>query len=160
MPSIFSPLRTDEILQKQNYKKSSKNIALLDTSKSTENNGLKLSSSNDISNKKKSKARKSPPGDDHEGTKEHKKKHKNKDKSEVNDTDTLTNDVDLLGTPVKVKSKSKKDKKSSKPKSSSKSTRNTDSKSGYEEALGISTPSKEIYWCDIHHSLIVCSSKA
>lgn len=125
-----------------------KNAELLDTSRATARNGLELATSNDASNKKRSKERKSHH--DIDGNTEHKKKHKNRDKLKASTAEVFADDVNLLGTPVKTKSKStkeksKKEKKSSKPKSDGKSSRNTESKSGYEEALGISTPSKEIY---------------
>lgn len=60
-------------------------------------------------------------------------------------------DVDLLGTPIKEKKdKSTKEKSNKKEKKEKKSSKNKHltvdgSKSGYEEALGISTPSKEVY---------------
>lgn len=143
---VYRPLRNEEALPKQSYKKSIKNVNLLESSsiapksKSGEKNGL---STHDKPDKKKKKSKESASTmeqnhDSDNKASEHKKKHKNKEKTKSSEA---VEEVNLLGTPVKTKSskdKTKKEKKSSKKKSDGKS------KSGYEEALGISTPSKEI----------------
>lgn len=154
------------MLPKQSYKKSVKNAALLDTSntsekiKSHEKNGLPSREKSSELSASKKKSRESKERNHHDSgnykdKSEHKKKHKNKEKTRTADT---IDDVNLLGTPVKAKSSSsaaklskdkssKKEKKLSKQKMMSNDENNSksESKSEYEEALGISTPSKEIY---------------
>lgn len=145
----FRPLRNEETLPKQSYKKSVKNVNLLETSnsasksKSSEKNGLSAHVKPDKKKKKSKESTKEQKEENHDNgdkVSEGRKKHKNKEKIKLS-TDCLIDEINLLGTPAKTKSskdKSKKEKKSTKKKSDEKS------KSGYEEALGISTPSKEI----------------
>lgn len=74
------------------------------------------------------------------------KKEKKRDKERENKKKAkrnCDNEPDLMGTPVKhQKEKHKKEKKDKKTKEKK---LKTDSKTGYEEAIGISTPSKEVY---------------
>lgn len=157
MFSIFyflsRPLRNDEVLPKQSYKKVIKDAKLKESVAtehvSKEKNGL-ISDDSSTAKKKKSKSQSTNKEKNrHESTKEkseHKKKHKKHEERNTGD-----DDIDLLGTPVKAKSKSasskekaKKEKKSSKDKKTSKDSSKLGYE-GYEEALGISTPSKEVY---------------
>lgn len=74
------------------------------------------------------------------------KKEKKRDKERENKKKAKRNcdneEPDLMGTPVrKEKEKHKKEKKDKK----TKEKKLKDSKTGYEEAIGISTPSKEVY---------------
>lgn len=117
----------------------------------TDQNKIETSATKSISKKSKVKTVKSIETSE-KSSHSHKKK---KAKSKENDIENGQNDFDLLGIPIKDKAtkekktpkeksnnkKEKKDKKSSK----SKKLSVDGSKSGYEEALGISTPSKEIY---------------
>lgn len=111
-------------------------------SKSSEKNGISAYEKPEKKKKKKSKESAATKEENHDsGKKATEHKHKNKEKSKPGES--MIEEVNLLGTPVKTKSskdKTKKEKKSSKKRSDEKS------KSGYEEALGISTPSKEINW--------------
>lgn len=162
---MFRPLRNDEVLPKQSYKKGIKGESLRESVASEhagkEKNGL-ISDSTAVKKKKSKSHSTNKEKSRHESSKEkneHKKKHKKREEHNAGD-----DDIDLLGTPVKGKTKSskstsskdktKKEKKSTKEKKSSKdsSLLNDGSKSGYEEALGISTPSKEIYWFEVKSS--------
>lgn len=138
------PLRGDEALPKQSYTKVVKNVSLKTETNSQDTNA---------STEKKSKSKKSKthttskakdvPSDNNEKSSAHKKKKTKPDKNG-------NGSVDLLGSPVKVTvdKPDKKEKKEKKEKKSSKTKRSNanDSKSGYEEALGISTPSKEQHY--------------
>lgn len=136
------PLRGDEALPKQSYKKVVKNVSL-----KTEANSHDTSTSGEKKSKsKKSKTHatsnaKDVPSDNNEKSSAHKKKKIKPDKNG-------NGSVDLLGSPVKLPAEKpdKKEKKEKKEKKSSKTKRTNDSKSGYEEALGISTPSKEQHY--------------
>ncbi|XP_037028736.1 AP-3 complex subunit delta isoform X2 [Bradysia coprophila] len=118
------PLRTDEILPKQSYKKFNEiapQLAGNNVTKKTEVITTAKSSNRDKKEKKRDK--------DRDG--------KKKSKHSIGD-----NEPDLIGTPVKhQKEKHKKEKKDKK----GKEKKLKDSKTGYEEAIGISTPSKEVY---------------
>lgn len=145
----FRPLRNDEALPKQSYKPVIKDASL----KTTSNDQQNIETSATKSKSKKAKVKEVKSIDTSEkSSHSHKKK---KIKSKEKDTENGQNDVDLLGTPIK--DKATKEKKSSKEKSNNKKEKKDKksskikklpidgSKSGYEEALGISTPSKEIY---------------
>lgn len=90
-------------------------------------NKLKTSTENVPEKIKKSKQKTNENEEIKVKTKSHKEKKDKKDKTKKKEED-----VDLLGTPVKEKHR-KKEKKIK-----------NDSKMGYEEAIGISTPSKEM----------------
>lgn len=118
------PLRTDEILPKQSYKKFNETAPQLATNNVTKTEviGDKTTSNREKKEKKRDKER------------------ENKKKAKRINCDT---EPDLMGTPVKhQKEKHKKEKKDKK----TKEKKLKDSKTGYEEAIGISTPSKEVYW--------------
>lgn len=142
--SNFRPLRSDEVIPKQSYKKVIKNAALKHTTTAKpakETNETVPEKSH--KKKSKSEATHAKEGDINGKSSERKKSKKSKSEKEKADV------LDLMGSPVASKpstksSKPKKEKKSSKEKGSSKTVKDA-SKSGYEEALGISTPSKEIY---------------
>lgn len=147
---VLRPLAKDEILPKQSYKKSLKNANLIisqnDNNKDNHTNSDDGGLSNLAMKEKKS-------------SKSHKKNSSNEKKDKIKETkdreykkkiklEQATGEpVDLLGTPMKkVSSSSLHNKKGKKEKKSSKVKKlKMESKSGYEEALGISTPSKEIY---------------
>lgn len=140
--SHFRPLRGDEVLPKQSYSEVIKDASLKTTLNSQESKETGESKSKSKKSKTHSSSKtKDKPSENNEKS-GHKKKKSKPTKSE-------NGDVDLLGTPVKdSKEKSnKKEKKEKKEKKSSKSKKSStgESKSGYEEALGISTPSKEVY---------------
>lgn len=123
--SNWRPLRTDEILPKQSYKKFNEvtpQLAANNVTKKTDVITTEKSSSREKKEKKREK--------DRDG--------KKKSKRNISD-----NEPDLLGTPVKHQKehKHKKEKKDKKVKEK----KLKDSKTGYEEAIGISTPSKEVY---------------
>lgn len=131
-------MRRDEVIPKQTYKKAINNAILKDTTaadKQTKQTNVK---STEKLHKKKSKTE---PSNEKEGEVNGKSTDRKKTKKSKADKATA-DDLDLMGTPLK--SKSKKEKKTSKEKVSTKSVKDA-SKAGYEEALGISTPSKEIY---------------
>lgn len=136
---LYSPLHTTEVLPKQSYKKSLKNVGLsIETLKTTDI--TPVASNLYISDaKKKSSASKKEKKKDKDDRKEHKKK-KSSEAVMVDVNSALDEEPNLLGTPVKHHhhKKDKKDKKT-------KEKKPKDSKSGYEEAIGISTPSKEVY---------------
>lgn len=117
----YRPLRTDEILPKQSYKKFNETTPQLATNNVTK---IEVITSDKSHRDKKEKKRD--------------KERENKKKSKRN----CDNEPDLMGTPVKHQKekhiKEKKDKKT-------KEKKVKDSKTGYEEAIGISTPSKEVY---------------
>lgn len=153
---FYRPLQKDEVLPKQIYKKSLKNAKLAvhtvpstsddhDTHKITDDKAtdepkskkksLTSESKTSVSNKKEKKAK--------DKDKEARKEPKMKKIKSVKCADE-EDELNLLGTPVKQHNHHnphKKDKKSTKEKKHSKDA----AKSGYEEALGISTPSKEVY---------------
>ncbi|KAJ6638391.1 AP-3 complex subunit delta [Pseudolycoriella hygida] len=115
------PLRNDEILPKQSYKKFNEITPQLTANIVTKTEVISTDKS--IREKKEKKR-----------DKERGSKKKAKRNSE--------NEPDLMGTPVKhQKEKHKKEKKDKK----AKEKKVKDSKTGYEEAIGISTPSKEVY---------------
>lgn len=136
---LHSPLHTNEVLPKQSYKKSLKNAVLtIESVKTTEISSV-LSNPYISEVKNKSSTSKKEKKKDKDGRKEHKKK-KSSEAVMVDVTSALDEEPNLLGTPVKHHhhKKDKKDKKT-------KEKKPKDSKSGYEEAIGISTPSKEVY---------------
>lgn len=142
------PLRSDEILPKQSYKNDRKNVELK-TSHSDKNekesseggNVKKSKSHNDAKAKEKEKSN----SKSEKSTSNHKKK-----KAKSTGKENGDQSIDLLEIPElklsneKASKKDKKEKKEKKLKKSSKKLSPNGSKSGYEEALGISTPSKEI----------------
>jgi len=116
------PLRTDEILPKQSYKRFNEIPPKL-----AANNEIRTEAIN--AEKPSSRGKKEKKRD---------KDRENKKKAKRNSE----NETDLMGTPVKhQKEKHKKEKKDKK----TKEKKLKDSKTGYEEAIGISTPSKEVY---------------
>lgn len=130
------------MLPKQSYNKVIKDASLKTISNSQESKEICESKSKSKKSKTHSSSKtKEKPSENNEKS-GHKKKKSKPTKNE-------NGDVDLLGTPVKEpKEKSnKKEKKEKKEKKLSKSKKSSigESKSGYEEALGISTPSKEVY---------------
>lgn len=135
---LHSPLHTNEVLPKQSYKKSLKNAGLTIESVKTTDVAPVPSTPYIIDAKKKTSSKKERKKDK-DDRKEHKKK-KSSDAVVVDVRSALDEEPNLLGTPVKHHhhKKDKKDKKT-------KEKKPKDSKSGYEEAIGISTPSKEVY---------------
>ena len=140
--SLFRPLRGDEVLPKQSYNKVIKDASLKTTSNSHESKEIGDTKSKSKKSKTHSSSKTKEKTSENNEKSGHKKKKTKPAKSE-------NGDVDLLGTPIKEsKEKSvKKEKKEKKEKKSSKNKKSSigESKSGYEEALGISTPSKEVY---------------
>lgn len=134
---FHSPLHTNEVLPKQSYKKSFKNAGLsLEPLKTTD---IAPVQNIPYISKKKSSTSKKEKNKDKDDRKEHKKK-KSSEAVMVDVTSALDEEPNLLGTPIK-RHHHKKDKKDKK----TKEKKPMDSKSGYEEAIGISTPSKEVY---------------
>lgn len=135
---LHSPLHTNEVLPKQSYKKSLKNAGLIIESVKTIDVSAVASTPSIIDVKKKSSSKKDKKKDK-DDRKEQKKK-KSSVAVTVDVSSALDAEPNLLGTPVKHHhhKKDKKDKKT-------KEKKPKDSKSGYEEAIGISTPSKEVY---------------
>lgn len=136
-------------MPKQSYKKVIKDASLRESTANNTPTARKDLSDSTKENSKKSKPKaKEKPSE--KSSKSSISGHKKK-KSKSNDSENVQNEIDLLGSPIKTKTtkdREKKDKESH-HKKSSKTKKTTsgvkDSKSGYEEALGISTPSKEIY---------------
>ncbi|XP_031634118.1 AP-3 complex subunit delta [Contarinia nasturtii] len=133
------PLRGDEVLPKQSYSKVIKDASL----KTTPNSHEPKETDENKSKSKKSKTHSSSKTKEKSNENNEKSGHKKK-KSKTT-TITENGEVNLLGTPVKESSKKEKKEKKEKKSSKSKKSSVGESKSGYEEALGISTPSKEVY---------------
>lgn len=129
------------MLPKQSYNKVIKDAAL----KSSVNNQESTEAADNKTKSKKLKTHSSSKTKEKSSENNEKSGHKKKKSSKMAKSEN-GDAVDLLGTPVK-ESKDKFNKKDKKEKKSSKSKKaiTVESKSGYEEALGISTPSKEVY---------------
>lgn len=151
------------MLPKQTYKKVIKNASLKHQDPGKQKNGL-IGSEEDLDKSPKNRKSKllhttnKDKGTVHKEKTEHKKKHKDHKRRSEESVAANDDDINLMGTPVKTKltkasksgsskEKSKKEKKPTKDKKYTKnnSLLNEGSKSGYEEALGISTPTKEVY---------------
>lgn len=138
-------MRNDEILPKQSYSLARKNATLKPTDDDTTTNNKATKSKASKKKQKHSDPSELIPIDDKVS------------KKKSNDKENGAHNVDLLGhaefnvssetsnsPKAKKEKKDKKEKKERKDKKTMKKLSADNAKSGYEEALGISTPSKEI----------------